>query len=320
MRTWTLVAAGLVAASVGTTAAALPAGLPAAAQQEQKKQPEQKKEAPATERAEENEEDGIARDVQRHIQVLGGRDVQIGVSIRDLEGDEAQNISGAAVSDVREASPAAKAGVAAGDIVVEFDGERVRSARHLSRLVGETPAGRSVKMVVQREGRRVDLQVTPDADMARGDHEFFFRRMPTPGHQFNGPNFRFDGPSMRGFGEHGLREGDPDVMVMPRGRGRLGIGIQDLTPQLGEFFGTEKGVLVTSVEPDSPAAKAGLKAGDVITALGDAAVSSPSDLMRAVRGVEEGSDLSITYMRDKKSAKATAKLERRERKKSAEPI
>ena len=107
-------------------------------------------------------------------------------------------------------------------------------------------------------------------------------------------------------------------MVMPRGRGRLGIGIQDLTPQLEEFFGTDKGVLVTTVQPDSPAAKAGLKAGDVITAVGDAPISSPSDLTRAVRGAAEGSDLSITYMRDKKSARATAKLERPQ--KSEEPI
>jgi serine protease Do len=250
--------------------------------------------------------------------VAGGPDVQIGVRIADLEGDAAQKMSGAVVSNVREDSPAAKAGLAEGDIVVEFDGERVRSARHLSRIVGETPAGRSVKMVVEREGRRVDLQVTPEAGMARGDHEFFFRGMPNPGFEFNAPNFNFDGGPMRGFREHGLREGDPDVMVMPRGRGRLGIGIQDLTPQLEEFFGTDKGVLVTTVQPDSPAAKAGLKAGDVITAVGDAPISSPSDLTRAVRGAAEGSDLSITYMRDKKSARATAKLERPQ--KSEEPI
>jgi serine protease Do len=323
MRTWTLVAAGLVAASVGMTAAVLPDGQAAAGQQEQQKKQEARKTTPApADRADAADEDGIVRDVQRHIQVLGGRDVQIGVTIADLEGDEAQKASGAVVSDVREDGPAAKAGVAAGDIVTEFDGERVRSARHLSRLVGETPAGRSVKMVVQRDGRRVDLQVTPDAGMARGDHEFRFRRMPGPGFEFNAPNFRFDEPTMRGFmEEHGRGDSDDaDVMVMPRGRGRLGIGIQDLTPQLGDFFGTDKGVLVTSVEADSPAAKAGLKAGDVITALGDTPVSSPSDLMRAVRRADDGSDLSITYMRDKKSATATATLERRERKRSGEPI
>jgi membrane-associated protease RseP (regulator of RpoE activity) len=322
MRTWTLVAAGLVAASVGTTAAVLPHGGPAAGQQEQKKKPQEQQEQREHQRktpAASDDADRIARDVQRHIQVPGGPDVQIGVRIADLEGDAAQKMSGAVVSDVRDESPAAKAGVAEGDIVIEFDGERVRSARHLSRIVGETPAGRSVKMVVQREGRRVDLQITPEAGMARGDHEFFFRRMPNPGFEFHAPDFNFDGPPMRGFREHGFQEGDDsDVMIMPRGRGRLGIGIQDLTPQLEEFFGTDKGVLVTTVQPDSPAAKAGLKAGDVITGVGDAPISSPSDLTRAVRGAAEGSDLSIIYMRDKKSATATAKLERRERKKSEE--
>jgi serine protease Do len=325
MRSWTLVAAGLVTASVGTTAAVLPQGRPVARQQEQRtpqeqkqeQQKEQREKTPAT--TEGADEDDIVRNVQRHIRVLGGRDVQIGVSIRDLEGDEAQKTSGAVVSDVREDSPAAKAGVATGDILIEFDGEKVRSARHLSRIVGETLPGRSVKMVVQRDGRRVDLEVTPDAGMARGDHDFFLRGMPSPGVELHAPDFKFDGPRMRGFQEHGWRDGDGNLMV-PRDPGRLGITVQDLTPQLGEFFGTETGVLVTSVEPDSPAAKAGLKAGDVITALGDTPVSSPSDLMRAVRRADEGSDLSITYMRDKKSAKATARLERRERKRSGETI
>jgi serine protease Do len=96
------------------------------------------------------------------------------------------------------------------------------------------------------------------------------------------------------------------------GRGRLGIGIQPLTPQLGEYFGAKEGVLVTTVEPDSPAAKAGLKAGDVITAVGDTAVSTPSELTRAIRQAE-GEQVSITYYRDKKSAKTTATLERPER-------
>ena len=172
MRTWTLVAAGLVAASVGTTAAVLPDGRTAAGQQEeQEKQQEQRKKTPTA--TDDADEDSIARDVQRHIQVPGGPDVQIGVRIADLEGDAAQNMSGAVVSDVRDDSPAAKAGVAKGDIVIEFDGERVRSARHLSRIVGETPAGQSVKMVVQREGRRVDLQITPEAGLARADHSSF---------------------------------------------------------------------------------------------------------------------------------------------------
>jgi serine protease Do len=312
MRTWTFVAAGLVMATVAATASVLPDTGAAAAQQQQKK-------STGTERG---DEDRGARDVQRHVQIVGGRDVQIGVTIRDLEGDQARTMSGAEVSDVREDSPAAKAGIKAGDVIVEFDGERVRSARHLSRIVGETAAGRAVTAVVEREGRRMDLQVTPEAGMALSDGDFHFR-VPDRAFEFNAPNFRFDGPAMRElFEEHGDRRG-PDVMVEPHGRRRLGIGIQDLSTQLAEYFGTKDGVLVTSVEADSPAAKAGLKAGDVITAVGDTPISSPSDLMRVVRRAAEGSDLSITYTREKKSAKATATIENRERERverKGEPI
>ena len=168
MRTWTLVAAGLVA-GIGRRDRGGAARHPARGQTAGTAE-----EAAHGDRAR-GDEDRDARDVQRHVQILGGRDVQIGVAIRDLEGDQARTMSGAVVSDVREDSPAAKAGIKDGDVIVEFDGERVRSARHLSRIVGETAPGRPVKAVVEREGRRVDLQVTPEAGMALSDGDFHFR-------------------------------------------------------------------------------------------------------------------------------------------------
>jgi membrane-associated protease RseP (regulator of RpoE activity) len=313
MRTWTLVAAGLVLASVGATATMLPDLQPTAGQQDQQESAAEPQDQQKKKRAGDAGEDGMGRDVQRRLEVLGGRDVQIGVTIRDLEGDRARTMTGAVVSEVREDSPAAKAGFKQGDVIVEFDGEKVRSARHLSRVVGETAAGHPVKAVVARDGTRTELEVTPEASMAF-DGNFRFRRLPNRDFEFNGPNFRFDGPAMRElFEEHGRRGPDgPDVMVLPPGRGRLGIGIQDLSPQLAEYFGTKDGVLVTSVDQDSPAAKAGLKAGDVITAIGDTPVGSPSDLTRAVRRAE-GTDLSITYTRDKKSATTKATIEPRAR-------
>jgi len=305
MRRWTLVAVALVAASIGASAAAVPEPRPALTEREQQPKPG---------KTDRSEDDGMIRDVQRHVIGPGSPDVQIGVTIRDLEGDQARTMSGAAVSQVREDSPAAKAGLRNGDIILEFDGERIRSARHLSRLVGETAAGRPVKVTADRDGKRIDLQVTPEAGVAMSDGDFRFRE-PYRTFEFTAPNFNFDAPGMRElFEEHGHRDGDrPDMMVIPQGRGRLGIGIQDLSPQLAEYFGTKGGVLVTSVEDDSPAAKAGLQAGDVITAVGDTTVNTPSDLMRAVHSAEDGADLSISYTRDKKSATTQAKLEPRKR-------
>ena len=95
----------------------------------------------------------------------------------------------------------------------------------------------------------------------------------------------------------------------------LGVGIEELTPQLAEYFGTKDGLLVTSVEPDTPAAKAGLKAGDVITSVNGKAVSSGGELIEAVQSAEDGAELTVGYVRDKKAATAKATLEAREKEK-----
>jgi serine protease Do len=311
MRTWTIVAAGLLAASVGVVAAVVPTAAGQSAQGDVK---------PPT-ATEKKEDDEPRREVRRHVEVLGGQDVRIGIGIRDLEDDQARTSTGAVVTGVREDSPAEKAGIKEGDVIVEFDGEKVRSARQLSRLVAETVPGRQVQAVVQRDGRRVDLQVTPEAGMAwlggPGIHRQF---------EFGGaPGFKFEGPVIGDLLEKELGDddGDLDTLVVRPGRARLGVGIQPLTPQLAEYFGTKDGVLVATVEPDSPAAKAGLKAGDVITAVGETSVSSPSDLSRAVRRADEGAKLSIGYTRDKKSATTTATIESRSReqvRKGGQPI
>jgi serine protease Do len=313
MRTWMLIAAGLMVASAGATAAMLPGHAEAQADKKSEKA------TPPADR----DDDG-SKGVRRRIEVFGGRDVQIGVTIRNLEGDQARAMTGALVTEVREDSPAAKAGIKTNDVVVEFDGEKVRSARHLSRLVSETAAGHSARIAVQRDGKRVDLQVTPEAGMAFFEGPHWEGQMPMREFEFRMPD-SIDEGAMGGLLErHGFPGNENfDVLVTPQGRGRLGIGIQGLTPQLAEYFGTKDGVLVTSVEADSPAAKAGLKAGDVITAVGDTPVSEPSDLTRAVRGAGDGAELSIAYTRDRKSATTKAKLEPRERpkvRKGGEPI
>ena len=86
---------------------------------------------------------------------------RLGVMVSDAD-DAAR--PGVRIDDVDAGSAAAKAGAKEGDLVVEFDGERVRSARQLTRLVQETPPGRAVKMTVQRGPTRQTLDVTPEAE------------------------------------------------------------------------------------------------------------------------------------------------------------
>src|SRR5437667_10734509 len=84
---------------------------------------------------------------RRDLTFLAGRGVEIGVSVRDVDASDHAR-GGVVIEEVRPDSPAARAGLKSSDVVVEFDGEPVRSARQFTRLVQETPPGRAVKMTV----------------------------------------------------------------------------------------------------------------------------------------------------------------------------
>jgi len=303
MRTWTAIAAALTLASAGVWAAVMPDQQGTAESGTQKR----------IEKRVTVSDEGDGPPMLKSL-TWASRDVEIGVSIRDQ--DDSAKSGGAVVDDVRQDSPASRAGIKTGDVVVEFDGERVRSARHLSRLVEETASGHTVKLAVMRDGKRMDLDVTPEegraawfggdspmtfegsADLTQG--EPVFKMAP---HTFA---FKGDGPFMY---RREPGEGTFDIMVPGPGRGRLGVSVQELTPQLAEYFGTKEGALVTTVVVDSPASKAGIHAGDVITAVNDAPISSTSELIDAVRKANDGASVKLSYTRDHKTATATATLE-----------
>jgi serine protease Do len=220
---------------------------------------------------------------------------EIGVSVRDLSNDEIAKAKlaqpgGVLIQDVREDSPASRAGLMNGDIVVEFDGERVRSVDHFTRLVRETPAGRAVKSTIMRAGSRREVEVTPQANgqFTRGlpDVEQLERRLRALPELRDRSNLPDD------------LDPTPDLEVTPRGR--IGIALAPLTEQLASYFGVKGGVLVQTVTTGSAAAQAGMKAGDVITAVNGRAVQSVGDVMRAVRSAKPGSALDMRLVRDKK--------------------
>ena len=216
-----------------------------------------------------------------------GFGASIGASVRDATSAEltAAGVSqpgGAFVIRVTEGGPAAKAGLMANDLVVEFDGEQVRSARHLVRLVRETATGRSVKATLVRDKARRNVELVPtDSASIVVDGDAIQRQVERATRDL--PRLRFD------F--------DPDDFVRG-GRQRLGVQLMQLSDQLAGYFGVKDGVLVAAVEADSPAARAGLKAGDVITAVNSRPVSDTRDLIDEIGRGE--SALSLTVMRDKK--------------------
>lgn len=244
------------------------------------------------------------------VMAVGGGS-RIGASVRDVETSDKVKSSGVVIESVDENSPASKAGLKAGDIVVEFDGERVRSVRQFARLVSETPEGRSVPAGVMRDGQRVTVNVTPEG--GSGAYRFF------SGDAWTGLDSlrRYETiPAPRALPSRPATPPTPRPAPMPpaleryfwTGGTQLGITITDLEPQLAEYFGTKDGVLVSAVTADSAAAKAGLKAGDVITSLNGSTVDSQSDLRTRLRNLE-GGEFTLGIVRDKKPMTLKGKLE-----------
>jgi membrane-associated protease RseP (regulator of RpoE activity) len=245
---------------------------------------------------------------------------RVGMVVRDVETpdvakEKLSGLAGAVVTEVGEGSAAAKAGIKSGDVVTSFDGERVRSARQLERLVEETPAGRTVKMALQRSGAGLTVDVTPEAPKMTelfvpdgGDVLRWQRELPTPESMPHMAPFKFEMPA----GRFAFPEGEGFGLIAG-GRGRLGVRVQDLSDELAGYFGVKTGVLVSGVDADTPAAKAGVKAGDVITAVNGQAVAEPSELRREVAKVEDGKTAEIAVTRDKKPLTLKVEVTARDR-------
>ncbi|HSL22585.1 MAG TPA: PDZ domain-containing protein [Vicinamibacterales bacterium] len=232
------------------------------------------------------EREATAPQLARAFQLAEWFGGQIGVTVEDAESGP-----GVVVQEVRRDSPAEKAGVKAGDVIAEFDGERVRSARQFSRLVNETPRGRTVKMALQRGGQRLTVDVAPESRQ-------FGRIMPLE--RWTAPALP-NIPSAPRWRDFELEYRDmPEFELFVSRAGRLGVQIENVEDQLAQYFGVKQGVLVTSVAKDSPAARAGVKAGDVITKIGAETVENTADVRRELRRVDPGEEVALEVVREKK--------------------
>jgi len=242
-----------------------------------------------------------------------GTSSYLGVDIVDITSDrlgalKLKEEKGVEVTMVDQDAPAGKAGIKEHDVILAMNGTAVESRTQLQRMIHETPPGRVVTLELSRDGQPVTVKVQLGdrskefAHMGK-DKDFHFEIPPIP----NLPPI----PNMPDFDT-------PNVgVVVVHSSMRSGLMVENLTPQLGEFFGAKNGngVLVRSVEKGSRADKAGLRAGDVITRVGDQLVHDTSDFTHALRSRGAGS-VSVGVIRDKKEQTLTLTLP--ERKESGE--
>ena len=222
-----------------------------------------------------------------------------------------RDVRGVAVEKVMENSPAAAAGIKDGDVILRFNGEEITSARKLTRLVGEVDPDHQVKLTVSRNGSEQEITATigkrPTPTFGEGNFKF---EMPAPMGKFEMPELKGleklkDLPMLKDFPKDGpgvwtSPDGNSKVLTWRSGEGRIiGVGVTPLTDQLAKHFNVEDGLLINEVRENSAAARAGLKAGDIIVEANGKAVKNDLDLVREVNSKKEG-DVQLTIVRDRK--------------------
>jgi C-terminal processing protease CtpA/Prc len=245
---------------------------------------------------------------------------------------------GVVVREVMKDSPASKAGLQKNDVLLRFDGEQISSAQKLQRLINESAPEHTARLTISRNGSEQELSATLGkrenfSSQAFGNFNF-------PGAQafgLNSEDFKRQAEELRrnskewqerskewkerakelelnsqemrrnleeqfradGFGNN---FGNNFTFVFGGEGRRIGITTQELTGQLADYFGVSErgGVLITSVAENSPASKAGLRAGDVVTEVDGTQLRNAGELSRAINRRDEG-EITLTIKRDRKT-------------------
>jgi len=228
----------------------------------------------------------------------GGGSSYLGVDIADVSPERLGELKlkeehGAEVTMVDQDAPAGKAGLHEHDVIVSLNGTSVESAAQLRRMIKETPPGRVVSLGVSRDGQPMTIKV-PLADRRKSmawepQVHVDMPRMP-------------EMPTMPDFDL-------PVSVVVVHQSARSGLMVENITPQLGDFFGVKdgKGVLVRAVEKGSRGEKAGFRAGDVVVKVNNQPVHDTSDFTHALRS-SSGSATAVTVMREKREQNLTLTL------------
>jgi serine protease Do len=210
----------------------------------------------------------------------------LGISMQELNDSMAKALDiedgGVLVNSVSKDSPADKAGLEEGDVIVSFAGKEIDDTAELSRLVRRQKPGSEVQIGIIRDGASKDLEITVGerkSDVMVWSDD-------------SGKRFQI------------LRPGDEDSKEFfwhspGREHGYLGVSLRDLTAQLGDYFGVKdgEGALIEQVSEDTPAAAAGLKAGDVIVQIDDEKIDDVSDATSYLRDKDPGDEVAVTVMR-----------------------
>ena len=223
----------------------------------------------------------------------------LGVDTRNVTSDRLGALvlkeeKGVEVTMVDQDAPAGKAGLKEHDVILSLNGAEVESVEQLRRMIRETPPGRVVTLGISRNGQPMTIK----AQLADRKKAFAYSA-PEP------QEFKFAMPAMPAMPDMDV----PVSVVVLHSSTRSGLMIENLSPQLGDFFGAKngQGVLVRSVEKGTPAEAAGFRAGDVIVKVNGESISDTGDFTHALHSRKDTS-VSVGVIRDKKEQNLTLAL------------
>jgi serine protease Do len=219
----------------------------------------------------------------------------LGVDLRDVDSERAtalrlKDAHGAEVVTVDHDAPAVKSGLKVHDVILQLDGQAVDNPDQLRRRLHEMPPGRTVTLLVSRDGNPINITVqlcdrTVLQQQAWSQHFSVPEPSRPAGESFLGPS-GLAAPAFLGT-------------MIPKAL-YVGADVNPVRTQLADYFGVKSGtgLLVESVDDQSPAARAGLKAGDVVVKVESAQMTSRNDWLKAIRN-HRGHMVQVTVMRNK---------------------
>ncbi len=243
----------------------------------------------------------------QHVTVMGTDPAMLnasqgylGVGLRDIDTERASQLklkaaTGAEVTTVDHDAPACKAGIKVHDVILSMNGQTIVGQAQLQRMLHDTPAGHTVSLVISRDGQQQNFSVQL-ADKATLEADAWSQHIPVPD-----PNSDADQPAATG-----TTMGNGIFSSLGSNPLYTGLELDMLGPQLANYFGVHDGagLLIRRVDDNSPAAVAGLRAGDVITRINGQTVSTTNQWLHTIHA-NRGKQVQLTVIRDKHEGTVT---------------
>jgi len=222
----------------------------------------------------------------------------LGIEMRDVDADRAsalklKDASGAEVTYVDHDAPAGKVGLRVHDVILQMNGQQVQGIEQLRRMLHETPAGRSIVLLISRDGQQQTINVQL-GDRAKIEQDAWSQHLTVP--DPDNDALAYVGPT-----GHGVGGGNSFFGALTLGTPSVGVEVDTLGSQLADYFGVRdgQGLLVKHVAENSPASTAGFKAGDVITKVNGESIATLNTWLKTLHA-NRGKQMQVTIVRNHK--------------------